>query len=167
MSSNEGDRVGQAGPDYEVEVDADELIADLVEMSQDYAEKHDKHRRQYRESLDTFNPWHDARYWTLEALGGLRATSEAIASLQPEAHSPLITTYRNDDGTVDVRALMQWLDQQSTETNERRNGPYSKTRQASEAHSAIASVISLLRDDYGVGWPRFDDLGGELECDLA
>jgi len=153
------------GPNYDTEIDADELVSDLVEMSTEYARDVVEKRRWQRQA-PLHDPYHDARYWELEALGGRCQTAEVIATLQPENTLIPSRNYRNEDGTVDVRGLMRWLSKVSEWTNEDRNGPYQETRQASEAHSAVSDIISMLRDDYGVGWPRFDDLGGRLECDL-
>lgn len=150
----------ESPPNYDVDIDGDELLADLAEVSAGYGEEVVENRQSWRRSWDWATEFTDAKYWMLEAIGGRRAYADIIAEIQPGGR------FRNDDGTVDVRALMTALDHKSTTTNEDRNGPYTETRQASEAHTAYSRIISTLRDDYGVGWPRFDDLGGVLECDM-
>lgn len=157
----------QQGPDYDVEIDADELLADLVELSQKYAREYAEHDRMWRESLDTFEPFHDAKYWALEDLGGRDAIAQAILGLQPAGDAYFAGRYRREDGTVDVREFMRWLSQRAEYAHEDSYGPYTETRQASESETAYVKVISLLRDDYGVGWPRLDDVGGNpLEADM-
>jgi len=141
-------------------IDANELLVDLAEESAVYGKDVVENRRTWRRSWDWATEFREARYWMLEAIGGRRAYSTIMGEIQPGGR------FRNADGTVDVRGLMQTLHQYSSTTNEERNGPYSETRQASEAHSAYSSIISTLRDDYEVGWPRVDDLGGRLECDM-
>lgn len=38
---------------------------------------------------------------------------------------------------------------------------------ADEAETAFTAILSMLRDNYGVGWPRLDGVGGNpLEVDL-
>ena len=92
-------------PDYDVHIDADELLADLVEQAQDYAEDHTEKREWWHDSFDSATEWTEARYWMLEALGGLEATDQAIAALQPGAHTIHAPNCRNDDGTVDVETV--------------------------------------------------------------
>jgi len=148
------------GPDYDAEIDADELLVDLAAAAADYGKDFEEKRQWWRESWHHVNRFDEAKYWMLEAAGGRRAYSNTIAELQPGGR------FRAGDGSVRVRELLRWLSSRSEETNEARQGDYTNTRQSSEAHSAYCSIISTLRDDYGIGWPRFDDLGGELECDL-
>jgi len=154
-------------PDYDVHIDADELLADLVEQAQDYAEDHTEKREWWHDSFDSATEWTEARYWMLEALGGLEATDQAIAALQPGAHTIHAPNCRNDDGTVDVRAFLRWLGDESDAAHERSYGDYTETRQADEAETAYCRIMSTVRDDYRVGWPRLDDVGGNpLEADL-
>lgn len=154
-------------PDYNVHIDADELLADLVEQAQDYAEDHTEKREWWHDSFDTTAEWTEARYWMQEARGGLKATSEAIAALQPETHTIHASNCRNDDGTVDVRAFLRWLSEEADAAHDHSHGPYTETRQADEAETAYCRIISTIRDDYGVGWPRLDDIGGNpLEADM-
>jgi len=154
-------------PDYDVEIDADELLAELVEQAQQYAEDYEEKRQWWYESLDGLDEWLEARHWMEEARGGLEATGEAIAALQPESHSIHVQNCRDEDGTVDVREFLSWLSDESSAAHNRSYGPYTETRHADEAESAYVSVISTVRDDYGVGRPRLDDLGGTpLECDM-
>jgi hypothetical protein len=150
----------QQPPNYDVEVDADELLADLAKRAADYAHDHDEKRRWWRESFDMVSEFHDARYWMLEALGGRRAYQYAMVELQPGGR------YRNDDGTVDVRGFMSWLSDLSEEAHEAARGDYTTTREADEAETAYVKMQSVLRDDYDVGWPRFDEVGGVRERDL-
>jgi len=159
-----GSRNDADGPDYGVRIDADELVADLVEQAQDYADRHDETRGWYYESFDYHETHHEALYWSLEALGGLTATGKAIAVLQPESN--LFRNFRNDDGSISVRDYMKWVSHQHDAAHDDSYGPYTETRQASEAESAYAKVLSTIRDEYGVGWPRFDDIGGVRECDM-
>jgi len=154
-------------PDYDVRIDADELLADLVEQAQDYAEDHDEKRGWWYESLDSYNEWREARCWMQEARGGLKATGEAIAALQPESHSIHAPNCRNDDGTVDVRAFLRWLSNEASDAHDRSHGSYTETRQADEAETAYTNAIFTVRDEHGVGRPRLDNLGGNpLECDM-
>lgn len=152
-------------PNYDVEVQADDLITDLAERATEYATDYEKKRRWWLDS-----PPHDefveARDWMQEARGGQRAVGEAIAALQPENHSVLPRCYRNADGTVDVRGFMAWLSRQADRAHEASSGPHGQTRHADESETAFAKMLSLLRDEYDVGFPRFDDLGGVLEEDL-
>lgn len=160
-SEHSVDGTARSGPNYDVEIDADRLLADLADDAASYGEEYERHRETWQDSFDAPTPFYDAKYWMLEAVGGRRAYSNTMAKLQPSGR------FRNADGTVDVRALFRWLKKRSTQTNEARNGDYTKTRQSSEAHSAYSSIISTLRDDYGVGWPRLDDVSGTpLESDL-
>lgn len=159
--------MAKAPPDYGVEIDANELLADLVEEAASYAEEYEEKRRWWMESLDHCDEWHEARYWMREARGGQRAYSEAIAALQPESHALVVDCHRNEDGTVDVREYMAWLSKCATEAHERSGSVPGQNPQADEAESAYTRILSTIRDDYGVGWPRLDDLGGNpLECDL-
>ena len=146
-------------PNYDVEIEASDLLVDLADGAAKYGQKHEEYREMWMESLDTFEEFYDARYWMLEAVGGRRAYSNAIAVLQP-GETWRAGRYLNDDGTVDVRGYMKWLSQQSSEAHEASHGPFTETRQADEAASAFARILSTLRDDYGIGWPRLDDLGG-------
>lgn len=161
MTVDFGSEAEDQPPNYEVTIDATEVLQDLADDAAHYGEKYEYARETWENSLTDPTPFHEARYWMLEAIGGRRAYSDTLAKLQPGGR------FRNDDGTVDVRGLLRWLRNRSQETNEARNGDYTKTRQSSEAHSAYTSIISTLRSDYGIGWPRLDELGGTpLECDL-
>jgi hypothetical protein len=157
------DRSDQATdrPDYSVEIEADELLSDIANMAAGYGTEYEENRR----SAEELAPFPEARRWMLEARGGQRALSDVVAALQPENHGVGLPTFRRQDDTVDVRELMKWLSRESDATNDRRNTSR-YNHQASEAHSAYCKVTSLLRDDYGVGWPRIDELGGVMECDL-
>ncbi len=153
-------------PTYDIRIDADELLADLVAMAQDAAENRDEKREWYRDELERgfdIHPQYD--YWVREQTGLLTALGRAIAALQPEQHDVLVDGVREDDGTVDVRAYMRWLSNEADSAHEvveeRRDAP-----RASNMETGYSRVISLLRDDYGVGWPRIDDLGGVVEADL-
>jgi len=147
-------------PNYDIRIDADELLVDLAERAAEYGHDYEEKRQWWRESLDTVDEWHDARYWMLEARGGQRAYRDVLATLQPGGR------FRTDDGTVDVRAFMRWVSQRADAAHDDRHGTHGETRQADEAESAFARVLAVLRDDYGVGWPRIDDLGGVVEADL-
>lgn len=148
------------GPNYDLRIKADELLADLAEGAASYGEDYEEKRSWWRES-PTYDPFTEARYWMLEARGGQRAYSMTIPTIQPGGR------FRNGDGTVDVRGLMRWLSNRADSAHDDSHGPYTETRQADEAETAFASILSLLRDDYGVGWPRLDDVGGTpRECDL-
>jgi hypothetical protein len=153
-------------PDYDMEIAADELLADLAEEAAEYGRDVAEKARWQREA-PAFDPYTKAMYWELEALGGRTAYAKAIATLQPENSLLPSRNFREADGTVDVRAFMAWLSKQADAAHEDSYGDYTETRQASEAETAYARMLSTLRDDYGVGWPRLDDLGGNpLECDL-
>ncbi|MGQ3723495.1 hypothetical protein [Natrialba aegyptia] len=154
------------GPDYDVQIDADELLADLAMIAAEYAADYAEKDRWWRDSLETFEEHTEARYWSLEAMGGRIAVAEAMRKLHAETKYGSTGRFHNADGTVAVREFMAWLSQRADDAHERSHGPYTETRQADEAETAYAKIISLLRDEYDVGWPRFDDLGGVLECDL-
>jgi hypothetical protein len=162
MSAN---TLTEDGPNYDVQIDADELLADLAERAAEYGHEYEEKRELWQESLDTSDLWQQANYWMQEARGGQRAYSEAIAALQPEHHSVLVTTYRTDDGTVDVRGYMRWLSNLAEDAYERAGSSVSNPA-ANESETAYCKILSLLREEYGVGHPRFDDLGGVLEGDL-
>lgn len=160
-SDRPGDNTDQSAPNYDVTIDADELLADLAADAAVYGRQYEDHRRTWQDSFDYATPFYDAKYWMLEVVGGRRAYAETLTRLQADGR------FRAPDGTVRVRALLRWLGRRSEQTNEARNGDYTDTRQASEAHSAFTAVASTVREEYGVGWPRLDDLGGSpLECDL-
>lgn len=147
-------------PNYNVEIAADELLSDLATKAAEYGEEYEEKRQWWTGSFDDRREWLDAKYWMLEARGGQRAYSEALAKLQPGGRC------RNDDGTVDVRNFMRYLSRAADDCHDRSSGGYQNTRQADEGETANAKMLSLLRDEYGVGWPRFDDLGGVLDEDM-
>lgn len=149
------------GPDYGVTVEADELLADLAERAAEYGLDYEEKNRWWRESLESgVGEFVEARYWKLEARGGQRAYSEAIAAIQPGGRF-------RDGAHVDVRGFMSWLIRMADDYHGRSHGGYTSTRQPDEAETACSRMLSLLRDDYGVGWPRLDDVGGTpLEEDL-
>lgn len=159
-SATPRDGVYQSAPDYDVEIEADDLLRDLAERAARYGKQYEEHRDSWRRSWDWQIHFHEARCWMLEDAGGRRAYSEVIGAIQPGGR------FRNDDGTVDVRGLMAWISTRSDEAHKDARGDYTGTRQADEAESAFAKILPVLRDDYGVGWPRFNDLGGVLERDL-
>jgi hypothetical protein len=149
------------GPNYDVDIDADDLLAYLAEMSRHYAEDYVEKRQWWSDYVGKADGFEEARYWMLEALGGRKAVTDAMAQIQPGGQC------RNDDGTVAVRAFIRYLTDEGDHAHERSYGPYNETRQADEAETAYAKIISMVRDEYGVGWPRLDDLcGNPLECDL-
>jgi len=142
------------GPNYEVEIDADELLARLADDAASYGADYEEKRQWWRESLTYSDEWTEARYWMFEARGGQRALSETLAKLQPGGE------FRNDDGTVAVRGLLRWLSRRADSAHDRSHGPYTETRHADEAETAFASAISTVRNEWPVGWPRLDDIGG-------
>lgn len=149
------------GPNYDVEIQADELLADLADDAADYGEDYEEKRSWWHDSFRATEEFHEARYWMLEAVGGRRAYRDALTRIQPGGR------FRNGDGKIDVRGYMRWLSNKADHAHEDSRGPYTETRQASEAESAYVSILSTLRDDYGVGWPRLDDIGGNpIEVDL-
>jgi hypothetical protein len=160
MVTDGGRPKNETGPNYDVKINADELLADLAEDAAGYGKEVIENRKSWRESWGWATEFKEAKYWMLEAIGGRRAYADIMVELQPNGR------FRNNDGTVDVRGLLKSLSRASNTTNEDRNGRYENTRQASEAHSAYSRIISTLRNDYGIGWPRSDDLGGRLECDM-
>lgn len=148
MTTENDTRTGQeTGLNYDVEINADELLVDLAKVAAGYGEEVVENRKSWRRSWNWNTEFHEAKYWMLEAIGGRRAFADIMINIQPNGR------FRNNDGTVDVHRMMQALDHKSTTTNEDRNGPYTETRQASGAHSAYCRIISTLRDDYGIGWP--------------
>jgi hypothetical protein len=154
-------------PDYDITIHTDDVLADLVEMAQDAAERRDEYRQWHRRELERgydINPQYE--YWVREQTGLLTALGRAIAALQPEQHHVLVDGCRQADGTVAVRDYMRWLsdaaDGAHQVVNEKRDAP-----RASKMETGYSRVLSVLRDDYGIGWPRLDDVGGNpLECDL-
>lgn len=146
-------RKTDTGPDYGVDVQADELLADYAERAAHYGEKYTYARERWEESPD-YDPFWDAKYWMLEAAGGRRAFAATMVKLQPGGR------FRNEDGTVDVRGIMRWLSARADECQQDSRGDFTETRQADEARSAFTKMLSILRNDYGVGWPRLDDLSG-------
>jgi len=153
-------------PNYEVEIDADDLLESLADLAGEYARDHAEKDRWWRESLETVSEYTEARYWALEALGGRRAIAETMVELQGETKYGRRGRYRNADGTVDVRGLMAWVSRRGDAAHEDARGDYTETRQADEAETACATVLSLLRDEYDVGWPRLGEHGNPLEGDL-
>jgi len=162
MSSDDPD-----APDYDVRIEADELLEDLMEMAQDAAETRDFHRQCWREELERgYDIDHTWERSTRAQTGFLTALGRAIAALQPENHDMLVSCFRDADGTVDVRGYLRWLKTEADRYHEIVNDRPGAPR-ASKMESGFSRVISLVRNDYGVGWPRLDDLGGNaLECDL-
>lgn len=153
-------------PNYEVEIDADDLLETLAERAAEYATDHAEKDRWWRESLAMATEHTEARYWALEALGGRNAVADTMVELQRETKHGRPGRYRNADGTVDVRGFMASVSRLADEAHDRSHGPYTETRQADEAETAYAAVLSLLRDEYGVGWPRMGEHGNPLEGDL-
>ena len=158
-----------AGPNYDLEIDADELAADIAALSARRARKAAEYNRDARNepvSLDR-EPGQLTQYqrWAIKEEAARMAFANVIAMLQPaDKYGP--NSRYVDDGLVKVRALLRELSRRGSETNERRNGYDINSQQAGEEHSAYAKVISLIREDYAVGWPRFDDIGGRLQEDL-
>jgi len=157
-------------PNYDVEVDADELLADLAERAGEHYDRMNERERHHREYVQTDlsrdpTKLSRAQLDALESLGALEAYSNAIAMLQPESEH--WKNFRGGDG-VDVRGFMKEMSRLcDREDDERNKRAYRENRQAQGAHSAYAKIISVLRDDYGVGWPRLDDVSGTaLEEDL-
>lgn len=148
-------------PNYGIDVQADELLAELAERADDYGRNYEEKRRWWTESLEYHQEHTEARYWMHEARGGQRALADVISQLHPGGR------FRNADGTVDVRGLMRWVNDRADAAHDRSHGPYTETRHADEAETAYVSVLSLLRDDYGVGWPRLDEHGNALAEDMA
>jgi len=154
-------REEQQPPDYSKTIDADKLLRHFADHAADYAHSHDENRQRWVDSHDMLTPFHEAKLWMLEDLGGRRAFQQSMITLQADGR------FRNDNGTVDLRAFMNWLSERADEAHERSFGSYEDTRQADEAETAYTRMLSILRDDYGVGWPRMDDIGGNaLEEDL-
>jgi len=149
-------------PNYEVEIDAAELREDLAELSAKHAKRAEEYRRWDREHFeyalpDQLPPPGDLTefgYDALEQSGRVRAFGDAIAKLQPAGR----TRYLNDDGTVRVREFMRWLKRRGDAAHEDRYGPWKETRGASGAESAYAKALSVIRNEYGVGWPRLDEV---------
>jgi len=152
-----------AGPNYDVEIDAQELATDVAELSARRARKAAEYNRDAREEpvpLDhEYGELTEYQRWALVEESAMWAFADVIAMLQPADKSGPNTRYV-DDGSVKVRDLLRALSRRSTEANERRNGYDTSSKQAREAHHAYSKVISLIRNDYAVGWPRLDDIGG-------
>jgi len=148
-------------PDYDRTIDAAELLADLADLSQYYADEYVEKRQWWNDYIGRSNDFEEARWWMLEALGGRQAITDAMVQIHPDGEC------RNNDGTVALRAFMRYVTDQADRAHDRAHGAYSDTRRADEAETAYAKVLTLLRDDYGVGWPRVDDIGGNaLSQDL-
>ena len=142
-------------PDYSVRVEADELLADLAEKAAQSARDHAYHARCWRD-----DDWWQYREWMQEERKKMTAYARAIAMLQPERHSHTVPRgeFVAEDGTVNVREFMRAASRLGDDAHDRGSRP---------AESAYAKVDSLLRNEYGIGWPRLDDLGGNpLEEDL-
>lgn len=142
-------------PNYEVVIDVDELLADLAKKAASSAREHAYHARHWRD-----DDWWQYRQWMQEERKTMKAYATAIAMLQPESHGVTVPRgeFVADDGTVNVRKFMREIS---------RLGDDAHDRDAREAESAYAKVNSLLRNEYDIGWPRLDDLGGiPLEEDL-
>lgn len=156
MSESARDSESEAcPPNYEVTVAADELLADLAEKAASSAREHAYHAQSWRE-----DDWWQYREWMQNDRKKMRAYATTIAMLQPESHGATVPLgeFVADDGTVNVREFMREVS---------RLGDQAHDRGSREAESAYARITSLLRNEYGVGWPRLDDLGGNpLEEDL-
>lgn len=144
-------------PDYDVTVETTDLLADLAENAAYHARQHAKHARNWRE-----DDWWQYRRWMLEESAAMQAYRTAIAMLQPGRHDVLVPSGEfTDDGTVRVREFMREISRLGDDAHER------GSTQARKAARMYARIESVLRDDYGVGWPRLDDIGGTpLEEDL-
>ena len=158
-----------AGPNYDVEIDAQELATDVAELSARRARKAAEYNRDARNEpvrLDR-DPGELTQYqrWAVKEEAAMMAFGNVIAMLHPADKYGKNTRYV-DNGSVKVRALLRELSRRCSETNERRNGYDINSQQAGEEHSAYAKVISLIREEYAVGWPRFNDVGGRLQEDL-
>ncbi len=153
-STQDSDRERSA-PDYSVPVEVSELLADLAEKAANTARRHASNARNWQE-----DDWWQYRQWMQQDWKKMRAYSTAIAMLQTGNHGTAVPRgeFVAEDGTVNVREYMSEIS---------RLGESAHNRGAHEAESAYARVTSLLRNEYGVGWPRLDDLGGNpLEEDL-
>lgn len=151
-------------PNYDVRIEAVKLISDLAAKAETHGERLAEYRRYDRE--ESFVPGRPAgqlseyQRWALEEKKKARAYATAIAMLQPESHGTTVPRgeYVSEDGTVNVRKYMREIS---------RLGDDAHDRGARNAESAYAKVQSLIRNEYGVGWPRLDDLGGNpIEADL-
>jgi len=161
MSRTESDA---DAPDYEVTVRASELREDLAEAAATHGKRMAEYRRYDRnEGFVPGRPAGQLSWYARQAVEerkAVRAYATALAMLQPEHYGATVPRgeFVADDGTVNVREFMR-------EISELGDAAYE--RGAREAESAYASVTSLLRNDYGIGWPRLDDLGGNpIEEDL-
>lgn len=155
----------EEGPDYDVEIDADELLETLAEDAAHYGEDYEEKRRWWFDSFEAVADFPEARIWMLEARAAQEAYSEVLAALQPESRS--YKCFREEDGSVDVRGLMSWVSEKGDQAHERRNqrSKHALSAQASKAESAYSSILSTLRDDFGVGWPRLDVGGNPIPED--
>lgn len=148
-------------PKYDLEIAAADVLNAFAADAADYAHDHDEKRQLWRDSCDMPSEFHEARYWMLEALGGRRAYHNAMIELQPGGK------FRNEDETVALREFMAWISERAEAAHQRAYGGYTETRQADEAETAYTQMLSTLRDEFGVGWPRLDDTGGNpLDCDM-
>lgn len=158
MSKTESPREDEAcAPDYSVDIRAGELIADLAEEAASHDEEYAYHAECNRE-----DDWWQYQQWMLEEKAAMRAYATAIAMLQPESHGATVPRGEFvEDGLVKVREFMREISRLGDEAHDR------DSVQADSAESVYACVTSLLRNEYGIGWPRLDDLGGNpLEEDL-
>lgn len=154
--SSEIDSDGEAcPPDYDVRVEADELLDDLAEKAASKAREHAYCRRNWQK-----DGWWQYRQWMKEHRREIKAYATAIAMLHPESHDAAIPLgeFVADDGTVNVREYMREISRLGDDAHDRGNR---------DAEHGYAKVTSLLRNEYGIGWPRLDELGGNpLEEDL-
>lgn len=166
MTPRREHRDDSEAPDYDVGIDADELLEDLAEIAADYGRDYEEKNGWWRDSFDAPEPFHEARFWAMEAYGGRAALGEAIAAIQPESHALAARNFREDDGTVDVRGYMHWL-KANADAARRDRGRQTggSKRAAAEREWGNCKVLRLIRDEYGVGWPRTDEYGNPLEAD--
>lgn len=150
--------------DYTVRVEADELLVDIAEKAANHGKRMAEYRRyDIEEGFVPGRPPGQLSWYARQALEekkAVRAYGTAIAMLQPGWHDARVPSgeFVAGDGTVNVREYMREIS---------RLGDAAHDRGAREAESAYAKVTSLLRNEYGVGWPRLDDLGGNpLQEDL-
>lgn len=149
-------------PNYDVRIEASELIEDIAAKAETHGERLAEYRRYDREEGVIFGrpagQLSQYQRWALEEKKTVRAYGTAIAMLQPESHDVSVPSGEFvEDGVVNVREYLREIS---------RLGDRAHDRGARDAESAYAQVASLVRDEYGVGWPRIDDLGGVVEADL-
>lgn len=152
----------QQGPDYDVEIQASDLLEDIAGRCAQHARQHAYHRR----TIQDDPTWKEPQIWEAEEHSAMNAYWNALIKLQPTGAASA-GRFLNDDGTVDVRGYMLWLSDRADAAHQDAGTFTTSQMMARKAEHAYSKTLSIIREDHGVGWPRLDELGGNpLEEDL-